>query len=62
MLYGFAITTDNGTEYGLVSAEDEDTALGICRTSFDDFREIEMIDAEEVVCIQYSGIMLGTSQ
>lgn len=61
-LYGFAVTTDHGTEYGIVSAESDDSALGIVTSSFDDFGNIEIIDAEDVVCFQYSGIMLGTSQ
>lgn len=61
MLYGFAITTNKGTEYGVVSAEDEDSALFNLK-DFAGFYEVELIDAESVVCSQYSGIMLGASQ
>jgi len=61
MLYGFAITTDNGTEYGVVSAESNAAAKALLESTYDGF-EVEVIDSEDVVCSQYSGIMLGVSQ
>lgn len=60
MLYGFAITTDNGTEYGVVSAESNAVAKALLESTYDGF-EVEVIDAEDVVCSQYSGIMIGTA-
>ncbi|WP_374335448.1 hypothetical protein [Methyloversatilis sp.] len=60
MLYGFAITTDNGTEYGVIHAESKETATEALEGIYDGF-EVEVIDAEDVVCSQYSGIMIGTA-
>lgn len=60
MLYGFAITTNKGTEYGVVSAESNAAAKALLESTYDGF-EVEVIDAEDVVCSQYSGVMIGTA-
>lgn len=60
MLFGFAIETPNGTEFGLVSAEDDTDAHNFLHDTWPD-ASFELMDAEDIVCEQYNGLALMTA-